>query len=152
MNLGKRALDETDLRIIRILQSNGRISMKALGQEIAMSPAAAADRVGRLEDAGIIRGYSARISQPDLGRSIHAFILIDGVPPSRRRRFLELIRSEERIAACYNIVSGGKTAMLDVYCESVEGLSQLQDRLNDISPTYTYMAAVEPAKGPDSSL
>ena len=138
--------------LLSLLKQNARLSNAELAAMLGRDEATVAKQIAEMEESGIIRGYSARISQPDLGRSIHAFILIDGVPPSRRRRFLELIRSEERIAACYNIVSGGKTAMLDVYCESVEGLSQLQDRLNDISPTYTYRAAVEPAKGPDSSL
>lgn len=145
MNLGKKALDDTDLRILNILQNNGRVSMKALGREIAMSPVAAADRVSRLEDAGVIQGYGARVSRPGMGFGIHAFILVDSVPPSRRHSFLELVREEERIVACYHIVTGGKTAMLDVYCESVEFLSQLQSRLNDISPTYTYLAAGDPA-------
>lgn len=148
MNLGKKGLDDTDVRILNILQSNGRISMKALGSEIAMSPVAAADRVNRLEDAGIIQGYGARISPSRMGMDIHAFILVDNVPPSRRHSFTELIRDEERIIACYHIVTGGKSAMLDVYCESVEWLSQLQARLNDISPTYTYLAAGDPAKNP----
>ncbi|MBR5430531.1 MAG: Lrp/AsnC family transcriptional regulator [Firmicutes bacterium] len=152
MNLGKKMLDETDLRILNILQENGRVSMKALGQEIAMSPVAAADRVNRLEDAGIIQSYGARISRPAMGLVIHAFIMVDCVPPSRRRSFLELVREEDRIVACYQIVSGGKTAMLDVYCESVERLSQLQSRLNSISPTYTYLAAVDADKDPGRAL
>ena len=152
MNLGKKMLDDTDLKILSILQRNGRISMKALGQEIAMSPVAAADRVSRLEDAGVIQGYAARISRPGMGFGLHAFILVDSVPPSRRHGFLELVREEERIVACYHIVSGGKTAMLDVYCESVEALSQLQARLNDISPTYTYLAAVDQAGSPENLL
>ena len=149
MNLGKKMLDDTDRRILKILQSNGRISMKALGREIAMSPVAAADRVGRLEDAGVIQGYGANISRSGMGWGIHAFILVDSVPPSRRRSFQELVRDEDRIAACYQIVTGGKSAMLDVYCESVEWLCQLQAKLNAISNTYTYLAAVDQSEEAD---
>ena len=146
MNLDKKILDETDMQILDILQSNGRISMKALGSEIAMSPVAAADRVSRLEDAGVIQGYGTKLNRPALGLSIHAFILVENVPPSRRRHFTELVQNEDRIVACYNIVTGGKTAMLDVYCESVEWLSHFQVKLNEISPTYTYLAAAEAIK------
>lgn len=146
MNIDKKKLDETDVRILRLLQSNGRISMKTLGQQIAMSPVAAADRVARLEDAGVIRGYGVRLSHSSLGRDIHALVLVDNVPPTRMQAFQELIRNEDRIVSCYHVVTGGKTAMLDIFCESVEWLSDFQTRLNAISPTYTYLASSEPLK------
>ena len=52
-------MDQTDLKIISILQHNGRISMKDLGREVSLSPPAVAERVKRLEDTGVIERYKA---------------------------------------------------------------------------------------------
>ena len=140
MHPEKRVLDDTDKLILQVLQRDGRISMKALGREIALSPVAAADRVARLEEAGVIEGYGARLCRRALGLTMHAFILVDNVPPGRRQEFLDLTQNEPAVVACHYIVSGGKTAMLEIYCESVESLSLLQARLSAIAPTYTYLA------------
>lgn len=51
--------DETDVRILRELQDDARVTMAELGRRAALSAPAVADRVRRLEDAGVIEGYSA---------------------------------------------------------------------------------------------
>ena len=67
-------MDDIDVKIIKILRKNGRISMQHLAKEINMSGPAATDRVKKLEDAGIITGYGAHIDEAKLGRPLHAFI------------------------------------------------------------------------------
>ena len=67
-------LDLKDLEILTALQENGRISMSRLGQRIGLSQPATSERVRRLEDNGIIEGYTARINSRALGLNMLAII------------------------------------------------------------------------------
>ena len=62
------ALDDTDFRIINALVANGRASFASLGEAVGLSPHGAADRVRRLERAGVITGYSASVALEEVGR------------------------------------------------------------------------------------
>lgn len=70
------ALDRTDLRILDILQREGRISMTELGERIGLSTSPCAERVRRLERAGVITGYHARVDPRALGKSLLVFVEI----------------------------------------------------------------------------
>lgn len=66
--------DDVDRDILGILQGEGRISVTELAQRIHLSQPATSARVRRLEDAGIIAGYSARIDAEAIGLTIHAVV------------------------------------------------------------------------------
>lgn len=68
-------MDSIDEKIIQILQKDGRISMQKLAKELPMSVPATCDRVRKLEDYGVIEGYSAVVDYTKVGKSINAFIL-----------------------------------------------------------------------------
>lgn len=70
------ALDRTDLRILDILQREGRISMTELGERIGLSTSPCAERVKRLERAGTISGYHARVDPRALGKTLLVFVEI----------------------------------------------------------------------------
>lgn len=63
-------LDEVDLRILAELATDARTSQRALGRAIGMSPPAVADRIARLEQCGVIRGYRALLDWAAIGRSL----------------------------------------------------------------------------------
>lgn len=67
-------LDPTDIAIIEAMQENGRIAISELGRRIGLSQPATSERVKRLEDRGIIAGYSARIDPAALGLGMMAVI------------------------------------------------------------------------------
>lgn len=71
-----RQLDETDREIITALTENGRASMKALGEKVAMSSPSVSDRLLKIEDAGAIRGYTAIIDYKVFGYNIVAQLRI----------------------------------------------------------------------------
>ena len=77
------AVDRIDRRIIGILQHHGRISWRELADAVHMAASSVADRVRRLEAAGVIRGYRAGIDPAALGRNVRA--VIDVSLPCRRR-------------------------------------------------------------------
>jgi Lrp/AsnC family leucine-responsive transcriptional regulator len=83
------ALDQTDFRILNALVTNGRISFADLGKEVGLSPHGAADRVRRLERAGVITGFTAVVDLANVGRSLNAFIdvaLLSTTPSDRFER------------------------------------------------------------------
>jgi Lrp/AsnC family leucine-responsive transcriptional regulator len=67
-------LDDKDLRILEALQANARVPLSKLGRSIGLSQPAISERVQRLEDAGIIRGYGARIDARALGLGLTAIV------------------------------------------------------------------------------
>jgi Lrp/AsnC family leucine-responsive transcriptional regulator len=71
-----RMFDETDRQILEILQVDGRISNADLARRIGMAPSAVFERVRRLEQKGVIKGYGAQLDPRALERSLLAFVLV----------------------------------------------------------------------------
>jgi Lrp/AsnC family leucine-responsive transcriptional regulator len=71
-----RILDKMDRKILRILQEDGRISMKDLSEQVGLSITPAIERVKRMERDGVITGYHARIDPPALGAKLLVFVEI----------------------------------------------------------------------------
>lgn len=69
-------MDQTDLLILSELSKNSRITMKELGEKVHMTGQAAASRVAKLEDTGVLEGYTIKVNQSKLGCFIHAFITL----------------------------------------------------------------------------
>lgn len=95
-------MDNTDMKILEILQKDGRISMTKLAAMVSMSTPSTAERVKRLEERGIIVGYKAVVDPVKVGRPINAFVL---VAPSaeNREKFYEYIKNQESILEFYEI-------------------------------------------------
>ena len=72
----EKLLDETGWHILQALQENARLSFSELGQRVGLSSPAVAERVRRMEDAGIIKGYHAEIDTAKVGYPITAIIRI----------------------------------------------------------------------------
>jgi Lrp/AsnC family leucine-responsive transcriptional regulator len=69
-------LHPTDLAIIRLLQANARISNADIARQLDMAPSAILDRIRKLEQRGVIQGYSARIDPGAIGLGLTAFVLV----------------------------------------------------------------------------
>ena len=115
------ALDDLDRRIIDILRLHGRMSWKELSDRIALAPSSAADRVRRLEAAGVIRGYSASIDPQLLGRDVRAVVDVSLPPGDDPERFEARLRRREEVAlAVY--VTGPADYTIIVDCAGASGL------------------------------
>ncbi len=71
-----KALDKTDLKILRLLQENGRISMTELAERVGLSTTPCTERVRRLERDGVIEGYYARLNPQAVGAGLLVFVEI----------------------------------------------------------------------------
>ncbi len=69
-------LDKTDLKILQVLQSNGRLTNVELSERVALSPSPCLRRLKQLEDAGIIRQYAALLSPVAVQLGLQAFIRV----------------------------------------------------------------------------
>ncbi|NGZ74812.1 Lrp/AsnC family transcriptional regulator [Saccharibacillus alkalitolerans] len=69
-------MDHVDLRIVEELSQNGRITMKELGERVHLTGQAAAARVLKLEDRGVIKRYTVDVDREQLGYPVHAFLNI----------------------------------------------------------------------------
>ena len=126
--------DLTDRKIISILQKDGRITMKHLGELINMSTPSTIDRVRRLEEAGVIKGYA--VDYIALGYDMHIYIFVE-VNQNKRPGLLEYIAKNQLIAGAHG-VAGSKDMVLDVYCRTSE-FNKLVDELRSFSETESNM-------------
>ena len=128
--------DLTDRKIISILQKDGRITMKHLGELINMSTPSTIDRVRRLEEAGVIKGYAAVVDYIALGYDMHIYIFVE-VNQNKRPGLLEYIAKNQLIVGAHG-VAGSKDMVLDVYCRTSE-FNKLVDELRSFGETESNM-------------
>jgi Lrp/AsnC family leucine-responsive transcriptional regulator len=120
-------LDETGKKLLSALQENARLSFAELGRRIGLSPAATAERLRRLEEAGVVKGYRVEIDREALGLQILAIVRLscDG---AMYRPFLKAVPSLESIVECHH-VAGGDAFIMKVVASSVEQLERLVEKL-----------------------
>ncbi|MHB0858056.1 MAG: Lrp/AsnC family transcriptional regulator [Anaerolineae bacterium] len=130
-----RLFDHTNQQIVAMLQENARISYRAIGQAVGLTPPAVAERVRRLEEAGIIQGYHAKIVLPEAERGTYAFIRLR-TPAQHYRPVIALAESSSQVLECYH-VSGDDAFVLKVVVSTMEDLEALIGRLSPYGQTST---------------
>jgi Lrp/AsnC family transcriptional regulator, leucine-responsive regulatory protein len=113
-------LDRIDLKILHVLQDDGRLSNLKLAETVALSPTAVLARVQRLSRDGYILGYEARLNPLQLGRGMMVFVevLLDRTTPNVFDQFKAAVQVRDEIMECH-MVAGGfdyllKTRMADM--------------------------------------
>jgi Lrp/AsnC family leucine-responsive transcriptional regulator len=133
------SLDATDWRLLSVLQQNGRASFSELARTVAMSPSAVTERVRRLEEAGVIAGYSAVVDTERVGLPILAFIRLR-YPTSNYKPFHDLIGVTPEIIEAHH-VTGEDCFMLKVAARSMRHLESVAGRvagLGSVTTTIVY--------------
>lgn len=128
-------LDNTGWQILRVLQENARISFSELGRQVGLSAPAVAERVRKLEDAGIISGYHAEINPASVGYTVLAFIRI-GSTGQNCSRCAEAIKDIQEVLECHR-VTGSDSFFLKVIVPSINHLEALIDQLQPYGETTT---------------
>jgi Lrp/AsnC family transcriptional regulator, leucine-responsive regulatory protein len=122
---GKMAytLDEIDWQVLSILQMEARISFKELGQRIGLTGTAIAERVRKLEDEGIIEGYTIKLNREKIGLPIMAFFKLR-VNVESCKRMQELAISLPEVIAAHRVV-GNEHYILQVVLPSMQHLEAI---------------------------
>ncbi|MFF8173378.1 Lrp/AsnC family transcriptional regulator [Streptomyces chartreusis] len=141
------AFDVLDRQILELLQTDGRIKLSELGRRVRLSPAAVTERVRRLEAAGAITGYGARIAPARLGYGIQAFIRVNphGGYTLRHPRTLELIDRPE-IVEVHHVV-GEDCWILKVAVEDTVHLEEILEQTSALGRTTTSIVLSSPLPG-----
>lgn len=122
-------LDHTDRLILDELRKNSRITMKELGEKVHLTGQAAAARVAKLEDNGIIEEYTIRVNGPKLGLSIHAFIEIR-MESADHQPYIAFVHTQKQYVLNNYKISGEGCYLLECKFPSNEMLTQFLDSLN----------------------
>ncbi|KAF1685077.1 AsnC family transcriptional regulator [Pseudoxanthomonas broegbernensis] len=124
-------LDRTDLRLLALLQHEGRATNAELATRVNLSPSACLRRIQRLEACGVVAGYAARLDPQALGLGLQAFVRVQldkhGTPGIER--FVEHVQDWDEVVACHAL-TGDMDYLLHVYVRDLEHFSRfLLDRL-----------------------
>jgi Lrp/AsnC family transcriptional regulator, leucine-responsive regulatory protein len=100
-------LDTTDLEILKLLQQNGRVTLGTLAEQVGLSSPAVAERMRKLEERGVIRGFSSHLSPEFLALDITAFIMVRVDSSTHYPKFLAKAVAHEEIMECHAITGEG---------------------------------------------
>lgn len=128
--------DEIDVLILKELQKDSRLSIRELSKRINLSPPSVTERLRRLEDFGIIEGYTVKINKKKLGLSIDCIVKVT-MKNGEYERFKIFIKEYERSEWCYRIAGNGCFLVK----LSVKSLSEVEEFINDIS-SYAYTETI----------
>ncbi|PZG09498.1 Lrp/AsnC family transcriptional regulator [Nonomuraea aridisoli] len=136
------SLDETDMRILEALQRDGRASYAELARTVSMSASAVTERVRRLEESGVISGYSAVVDPERLGLGILAFVRLR-YPTGNYRPFHDLIATTPEILEAHH-VTGEDCFVLKVLAGSMRHLEQVTGRIAGLGSVTTSVVYSSP--------
>jgi len=119
-------LDKIDLKILKILQKNSKITNLDLSKQIGLSPAPTLERVKKLENSGIIESYHAQVSPASIGLNVKTFVLVSLAwqKDNALNNFLEKIKAIEEITECY-IITGEADFLIKIVCKDIPIYEQL---------------------------
>lgn len=137
-------VDGTDARILAVLADEGRVAMAELARRVGLSAPSTAERVKRLEEAGVIQGYAARIDPAALGLNLSVYLRIRPVP-GNLERVAELLAQIPQIVEC-DRVTGEDCFVARAHLRSVAELETVIDRIAPYAMTNTSIIQSSPVK------
>jgi Lrp/AsnC family leucine-responsive transcriptional regulator len=97
------ALDETDRKILALLQADARMTNAAIGTEVGLTAPSVFERIRKLEQRGVIRSYSAVIDPNALGKVMTAFLRLTVADDDRYESGVQALRDDPDILECYHV-------------------------------------------------
>jgi Lrp/AsnC family leucine-responsive transcriptional regulator len=117
-------VDSIDSKVLKQLMEKARTTWAELGALLGLSAPAAAERVHKLEERGIIKGYYALIDPEAVGYDLAAYIAIYLDKPEHRKGFLEFVQDTKEIQECHHI-AGDEDYVLKVRCKGTRDLERI---------------------------
>ncbi len=107
----KNSIDKIDAKILELLQRNGRMKRSDVADEVGLSISAVSDRMTKLEDAGVIKGYRALVDPKRLHIDITAFIRVSVEGSERYSGFVDRVHHMEEVLEVHSITGEGSHLM-----------------------------------------
>lgn len=134
--------DAIDWRILEVLQHEGRASYAELARAVAMSASAVTDRVRRLEEAGVIQGYTAVVDPERLGMAVLAFVRLR-YPNGNYKPFHDLVAATPEILEAHH-VTGDDCFVIKVAARSMRHLEEVSGRIGTLGSVTTSVVYSSP--------
>jgi Lrp/AsnC family leucine-responsive transcriptional regulator len=142
MPSNQRSLDDVNRRILTELQTDGRIAVAELARRLHLSPPTVAERLARLESAGVIRGYHADVDPVAVGYALSAIIRVRPAP-RQLHKVAELVRGMPEVVECHRI-TGEDCYLIKAHVRDVGHLEELIDQLAPYGQTTTSIVQSSP--------
>ena len=137
-------MDKIDLKLIKLLQENARYPLKHLAEQVYLSTPAVSSRIEKLEQAGVIQGYSVKVNKLKLGFNITAFINLE-VDPKEKSVFYPFINNCPNVLEC-NCVTGKYSMLLKVTFHTTMELDSFIGKLQKFGNTETQIVFSTPVE------
>ncbi|MEO3755721.1 Lrp/AsnC family transcriptional regulator [Streptomyces sp. B6B3] len=134
-------MEELDRRIVELLVRDGRMSYTDLGKATGLSTSAVHQRVRRLEQRGVIRGYTAIVDTDAVGLPLTAFISVKPFDPSAPDDIAERLAEVPEIEACHS-VAGEENYILKIRVAAPADLENLLARIRSLAGVSTRTTVV----------
>jgi Lrp/AsnC family leucine-responsive transcriptional regulator len=138
-------LDEANRQLLACLQTDARLSLAELGRRVGLSAPAVAERLTRLEQQGVIRGYRAELDPEALGFPLSAVIRVRPAP-RQLPKVAELARKLSEVVECHRI-TGEDCFLIKAHVRSVTHLEEVIDQLALFGQTTTSIIQSSPVAG-----
>lgn len=126
-------IDNTDIKILKELQLDSRLSIRELSKKVNLSPPSVAERIRKLEDNGIIESYTIKINEAALDFSIQCMIQID-IKNNKFDKFKEFIYNHPRVVFCYRI-AGHSCILVKLSVKSISEIEKFVDSISSLDST-----------------
>lgn len=140
----EESLDATDWRLLEALQQDGRATYAELARRVSMSASAVTERVRRLEEAGVISGYTAVIDPERVGLTILAFVRLK-YPSGNYKPFRDLVSATPEILEAHH-VTGEDCFVLKVLARSMRHLEAVTGRIAGLGAVTTSVVYSSPLR------
>ncbi|MCT2583631.1 Lrp/AsnC family transcriptional regulator [Actinophytocola gossypii] len=134
-------LEQIDQAIARVLAADGRCSFTDLAERVGLSVSAVHQRVRRLEQRGVIRGYAAQLNAEVIGLPLTAFISLTPIDPAAPDDYPQRLEGIREIESCYS-VAGDESYILLVRVSSPAALEDLLRRVREAAKVSTRTTVV----------
>lgn len=128
-------MDELDRKILRLMAENARMPVKEIARQVNLTSPAVSSRIHRLEQDGVIGGYTVVLRHPDQPTQVEALISVLA-GPTTRDDFLQMASAEPQVLQCYR-VTGSYNFIVKVRCPNIDTLEHLLTRMQKMGSTNT---------------
>ncbi len=130
-------MDTKNWSILHQLQENARRTHTEIGRAVGLSSPAVAERIKRMEDAGVIKGYHVEVDHAKLGHQLRAIITLRAFV-GRLKPFLEKVKQFPEVLNCYRI-TGNENIIMEVVLDDQFHLERFIDQLINYGETRTHI-------------
>ncbi|WP_459618650.1 Lrp/AsnC family transcriptional regulator [Bordetella sp. 2513F-2] len=137
-------LDAIDRRLVTLLASHARTTVADLARQVGMSAPSVADRLRRLEDSGVVEGYTVRVNAAALGYALEAIVRIRPLP-GQLRKVEKLITGIEAFVEC-DKVTGDDCFHARLVLRNIGELDAVLERITEYAETNTAIVKASPLR------